>query len=261
VKLQVLSSGSKGNATLVRVDELRLLVDAGLPMGALVERLEAARVPFDGVDHIAVTHGHLDHARSAGALSKRHKSTVHCAEAVQRNASIRRAKSLATLSPGRPSRPTARRGTGELELSAVALPHDADPTYALRLEAGGRRAVVLTDMGRPDAHVAAALGGAHVLVLEFNHDEGLLASGPYSAALKRRVAGDRGHLSNAQAATMLEALAGPELHTLVLAHLSETNNTPTLALEAAHGALARLGRDDVRVLVASQHEIGPALTV
>ena len=73
MKLRVLSSGSKGNATLIRVDELRLLVDAGLPMTQLNARLEAAQVPFDGVDHIAVTHGHLDHARSSGALSKRHK--------------------------------------------------------------------------------------------------------------------------------------------------------------------------------------------
>jgi phosphoribosyl 1,2-cyclic phosphodiesterase len=260
VRLVTLSSGSKGNATLVQVNELRLLVDAGLSMTELNRRLELARVPFDGVDHIAVTHGHLDHARSAGALSKRHKAVVHCAEAVQRNASIRRAVRLNTLSPGRPALLGDERGSTALSMRAVALPHDADPTYALRLEAAGRCAVILTDMGRPDARVAAELRGAQLLVLEFNHDEGLLAAGPYSAALKRRVAGDRGHLSNAQAAAMLEALAGPELHTLVLAHLSETNNSPTLALEAAHGALARLGRDDVRVLVASQHELGPVLS-
>lgn len=261
MKLQVLSSGSKGNATLVRSGELRLLVDAGLPMAALNARLAAARVPFDGIDHIAVTHGHLDHARSAGALSKRHKAIVHCAAAVQRNASIRRAQRLSTLGPGRPTQLATEKGPEQLELSAVLLPHDADPTYALRLEADGRRAVILTDMGRPDPHVAAALSAAQVLVLEFNHDEQLLANGPYTPALKRRVGGDRGHLSNRQSATMLEWLAGPELHTLVLAHLSETNNTPDLALEVAHATLARLGLGDVRVLVAAQHEVGPLIDV
>ena len=261
MKLQVLSSGSKGNATLVRVDDMRLLIDAGLPMTALNERLDSARVPFDGIDHIAVTHGHLDHARSVGGLSKRHKSIVHCSPAVQRNASIRRAKQVRGLGPGDPSVLEARAGEGRLELTAVHLPHDADPTYALQVESGGRRAVVLTDMGRPDAQVAQRLNDAHVLVLEFNHDRAMLDAGPYSAALKRRVAGDRGHLSNAQAAEMLEALAGPSLHTLVLAHLSEKNNTPELAERAARAVLAELGRTDVEVLIASQHEIGPPIEV
>lgn len=259
--LRVLSSGSKGNATLIRSGELRLLVDAGLSMTALNERLEQARVPFDGIDHIAITHGHLDHARSAGSLSKRHKAVVHCSEAIQRNASLRRAKQLRTLSPGRPAHLTAEGRSGELDLAVVELPHDARPTYAMELAHDGRRAVILTDMGRPDAHVAKRLHGAHVLVLEFNHDVGMLEAGPYSAALKRRVSGDLGHLSNEQAATMLEGLAGPELHTLVLAHLSETNNRPELALDRACGALDALGRSDVRVLVASQHEPGPELEV
>ena len=265
MKLRVLSSGSKGNATLIRVDELRLLVDAGLPMTQLNARLEAAQVPFDGVDHIAVTHGHLDHARSSGALSKRHKATVHCSAAIQRNASVRRAKRFVTIGPGRPSRLESERG-GALDLAAVLLPHDAEPTFAFELRAaergsGERRAVILTDMGRPDPEVARRLAGAHLLVLEFNHDRALLANGPYSPALKRRVAGDRGHLSNDQAARMLDALLGPETHTVVLAHLSEKNNRPELALAAAAEVLEQHGRTDVRLLVADQHAIGPELDV
>ena len=82
-----------------------------------------------------------------------------------------------------------------------------------------------------------------------------------SPELQKRIAGDRGHLSNEQAAAMLGMLAGGELHTVVLAHLSQKNNTPELALEAARGALARRGRSDVRVLVASQHAVGENLEV
>jgi phosphoribosyl 1,2-cyclic phosphodiesterase len=99
------------------------------------------------------------------------------------------------------------------------------------------------------------------LILEFNHDERMLADGPYPVPLKRRVSGDRGHLSNEQAAVMLTAMAGPELHTLVLAHLSATNNTPELALEAAHGALEQAGLEHVEVLVATQDEVGPNLKI
>ena len=81
------------------------------------------------------------------------------------------------------------------------------------------------------------------------------------SARRGRIAGNAGHLSNAQAADMLRDLIGPELHTLVLAHLSETNNTPELARAAAAEVLAELGREDVTVLVASQDEVGPNLEV
>ena len=94
-----------------------------------------------------------------------------------------------------------------------------------------------------------------MLVVESNHDVELLIRGPYSAELKRRVLGPRGHLSNDQAADLIEALAGPRLHTLVLAHLSEKNNTPAHAIEAARRGLARIGRADVEVVVALQHAL------
>jgi phosphoribosyl 1,2-cyclic phosphodiesterase len=151
--------------------------------------------------------------------------------------------------------------SGGLRYTAVPLPHDAVPTVAYRLEHQGRRAVIVTDMGKPSAEVARQLGAANVLVLEFNHDPTLLRNGPYAEPLQRRIRGNAGHLSNGQAADMLRLMASDELHTLVLAHLSESNNTPELALAAARSALAGLGLGHVRILVASQHEIGPNLPV
>ena len=144
---------------------------------------------------------------------------------------------------------------------AVKIPHDVDPTVALRVDHGERSVAVITDMGRPDAAAVERLANTDVLVLEFNHDPELLAAGPYSDALKRRICGGAGHLSNAQAAELLAALAGPRLHTLVLAHLSLTNNRPELAVAAARGALEELGRPEVRVVVAAQDEPGPVLDV
>ena len=157
--------------------------------------------------------------------------------------------------------PITRPDGTPIRILAVPLPHDCDPTVAFALEQGGRKAVILTDMGRPDDTVARLLHGAHVLVLEFNHDRDMLDNGPYPPPLKKRVAGDRGHLSNDQAAEMLKRLASANLHTLVLAHLSEKNNTPELALDVAQRTLKELGLAHVRVLVASQHEIGENLAV
>jgi phosphoribosyl 1,2-cyclic phosphodiesterase len=148
---------------------------------------------------------------------------------------------------------SSERGDDVLLATPVGIPHDCDPTVAYRLEHRGRVAVVLTDMGRVDDAVARALHGAHVLVLEFNHQPELMETSPYPPVLRKRILGDRGHLSNAQGAAMLERMASENLHTLVLAHLSTKTNTPERALEAAQAALERLGiAHRVRVIVARQ---------
>lgn len=259
--LQILASGSEGNSTLIRGGEATLLVDAGLTKAGMEGRLEAARLPVGAVDHVVVTHGHLDHARAAGAIARRERATLHCAESILSHPAARRSPRLAAIPIGHEFDLTARQGGDSLRMTPVLLPHDCDPTLAFRIEHAGRVAVILTDMGRPSAEVAEQLRGAHVLVLEFNYDPDLMRIGPYPAVLQKRITGDRGHLSNEQAAEMLERLAGPELHTLVLAHLSQKTNRPDIALDVAHRTLARLGLSHVQRIVASQHEVGVSLAV
>ena len=258
--LRVLSSGSEGNSTLVRAGETNLLVDAGLTLAEMESRLEAARVPCGRIGHVLVTHGHLDHARSAGGVARKARATLHAPENILRHPSVRRARALATIPIGRAFEVGGTNGDA-VHVLPVPLPHDCDPTVAFRIEHQGRVAAILTDMGRPSEEVARALEGVHVLVLEFNYDTEMMRRGPYTPALKKRITGDRGHLSNEQAAEMLGMLASLDLHTIVLAHLSRTNNTPELALEAARDSLARAGRPDVRVLIASQDEVGESLAV
>lgn len=266
--IQVLGSGSAGNAVLVRAGELNLLVDAGLPIDELERRLMAARLPPHRLDAIVLTHGHLDHARSAGLLSKKCGARVYCNEALMSNAALRRARAMHVVPVGGTLTIHARRDSAhasvlddELRLQAIALPHDAEPTLAFRLEHGGRAAAICTDMGHPERAAAQSLAGVHWLMLEFNHDAQMLARGPYTSALKRRVSGPRGHLSNAEAAEVLRWAIAPELGTLVLAHLSTTNNRPELALASARAVLTEAGRSDVRLLVAEQERVGPLLEV
>lgn len=259
MQVVVLGSGSKGNCLLVRCGESSTLVDAGLGPRTLRERLSEARLGPRAIDHVIVTHGHLDHSRSAGTTARREDATVHCAPSLHSHRGVLRAPRLGTLSIGGETRLLAR--GEELCVRAVRIPHDCDPTVALRLEHQGRALVVLTDMGRPDREVARHLGSAHVLVLEFNHDERLLRAGPYTEALKARILGDAGHLSNDQAAQQLRLMHSPDLHTLVLAHLSEHNNRPDLALTLARETLADLGRSDVRVVLAEQGRISDPIAV
>lgn len=261
MRLQVLSSGSEGNSALVRAGELAVLVDAGLGKAEMEARLDEARLAPGAIEHVLVTHGHLDHARSAGAIARRERATLHCAASMMTHASARRSKRLSAIPVNTKFELTSANGGEALRVTPVEIPHDCDPTVAYRFEHEGRVAVILTDMGRPDEGVARALHGAHVLVLEFNHDPTMMETSPYPAVLRKRILGDRGHLSNAQGARMLERLASEHLHTLVLAHLSQKTNTEALALEEAHGALERLGLSRVRVLVARQHAALESLTV
>lgn len=250
MRVQPLGSGSKGNSTLVRAGETNLLIDLGFSARRAYQLLEECRVLPQSVEHLLVTHGHLDHTRGAGTFARKTGAEVVCVEAIMRNTALVRAKRFRRLPVGG----TVYLGTSDdpLGVTALKIQHDADPTVALELVHRERRLSFVTDMGLPDAGVAERLANPSVLVLEFNHDAEMLANGPYPEALKRRISGPGGHLSNAEAAWMLERMVGDDLHTLVLAHLSENNNTPELAREAAEATLRRAGRSDVNVIVAEQ---------
>jgi hypothetical protein len=142
----------------------------------------------------------------------------------------------------------------QLWVTPIALPHDAAAPVAYRFEErtaqGSVHAAIVTDLGAVPRGVIDALQGLDLLVLEFNHDLRMLLEGPYPWPLKQRIRGGRGHLSNAQAAGLLARLCHPGLQQVVLAHLSEHNNTPTLARDAAEAVLTR-ARSGARLQIGS----------
>ncbi|MEC8513477.1 MAG: MBL fold metallo-hydrolase [Planctomycetota bacterium] len=251
----MLGSGSRGNSALLSADETLILLDAGLPIRQLADRLAGARIGHRGIDHVVVTHGHLDHSRSAGIIAKRHDATLFCADRYFHHRAFSRAPEKRQLPDSGRIELEARPGSDPSPVvRTIRVPHDCDPTLALGIEHRDRHLSLVSDMGEPREDVASTLKDPHVLLLEANHDLEMLRSGPYPQALKDRVSGSHGHLSNDQMAIMLTRMVGPRTHTVVLIHLSEKNNSPELALDAARAALTRLGRPEVRVLVAAQHE-------
>jgi len=121
----------------------------------------------------------------------------------------------------------------------IALSHDAADPVAFALEKEGEKVGCVTDLGRPTDRVLQGLSKCHILLLEFNHDPQMLQNGPYPTLLKQRVSSGHGHLSNQEAGKLLEAVLHPELRHLFLAHISQVNNLPQLALLAAEEVLRR----------------------
>ncbi|HZF54838.1 MAG TPA: MBL fold metallo-hydrolase [Polyangiaceae bacterium] len=243
MRVFILASGSSGNATLFESKGTRVLVDAGIGPRTLERKLGEAGA--SGLPHaIVVTHGHGDHLGSYSKIGAKLGIPVFMTESTARFASPGGEIDLRYYSPRQPF------SIGALTLSPLPLPHDA-AQVALVIGDGERSAAIATDLGEVPPALPDHLAGCEVVLIESNHDVEMLQRGPYPSFLKRRVLSARGHLSNAQTHTLLRAL-GPRAHTVVLMHLSKTNNRPDIALDSAHDALA--GRR-VRVQVAPA--IGP----
>jgi len=255
MRLVPLGSGSTGNATLVEFEKTRLLVDAGLSARALGQRLLAAGVEPGSIDWILLSHEHGDHVRGVERFSALHRVPVLCSLATLEAMDCSR-KHLAAWSP----LPEAGRiDLGRVGIEPFPVPHDAARPVGFVLHGEGLRVGMATDLGHATTLVRERLRGCHVLMLESNHDDGMLLNGPYPWHLKQRVSGREGHLSNAEAAALLREVVDDACQAVVLAHLSEKNNRPALARDCAARALAGAGRHRVAMRVAAGRRATPAV--
>jgi phosphoribosyl 1,2-cyclic phosphodiesterase len=234
---------------VVEAASTRILIDAGVGPRVLANRLGAAGVEPGSVQAILLSHGHADHVHGAARFSKRWGVRVEASTGTLEEARISRddVSELRVLYPER------ERHIGPLRITAVQTPHDSRAPMAFLVglaDEAGEQLAFVTDLGHMPEDLAARLRGCRALVLESNHDITMLRDGPYPWRLKERILGVAGHLSNAQAARFLRRDLGPECRTVILAHLSRTNNHPEVARMEAERALAQAGRSDVELHVA-----------
>jgi phosphoribosyl 1,2-cyclic phosphodiesterase len=250
MKVWVLGSGSRGNAVVIDDDRTRILIDAGFSARELKRRLGVAGIAPESIEAVIITHEHSDHSCGAARAARRWQWSVHATAGTAAELPALQAADVRTFDAG------ATLTFGSMTVLTVSTSHDAsDPIAVVATDtASGARAAVVTDLGRETLHLRSVLREVEVLVLESNHDEVMLAHGPYPISVQRRIASSTGHLSNRESSALARACAHSGLQHLVLAHLSEKCNTPDHALAAASAALAR-SRFRGRVSAAAQDSV------
>lgn len=252
----VLASGSKGNCIYVSGGGASLLVDAGLSARELVARMQRAGIEPESIQAVLFTHDHVDHYRGIEVFSRKYPVRLFANEGT-----------AAGIELGCPK--LAREWEifetascfeiGGLRVEAFTVPHDAADPVGFVFDDGASRLCLATDLGQATPLVCAKLAQCHAAILESNHDYDMLMQSERPWPLKTRIAGHSGHLSNDDAAALLCSSVPAQLHTLLLAHLSEECNTPALALNTMRQALRSAGREDVRVEVMSQTQVSARL--
>jgi phosphoribosyl 1,2-cyclic phosphodiesterase len=235
VKLCVLGSGSRGNAILMQSGDTRVLVDAGFAPRTLARRLHSIGVAPESIQAVVLTHEHTDHSKGIAAGSAKWGWSVFATAGTQTECGLLEEFGANTIIPGVDFQ------IGDINIQAVRISHDASEPVAFVAtgQSTGVRAAFVYDLGVVTQSLQRALDRVDILVLESNHDGEMLRNGPYPAMLKRRIGGREGHLSNLDASVAAIECAHGGMSHIVLAHLSETNNTPQKATETMRLALRR----------------------
>lgn len=235
MKFASLGSGSRGNALIVSSAESNILIDCGLSLKALTESLSRIGMELSDLHAVFITHEHSDHIKGLRSFAKRSTAPIFMTYGTAYAADWLAFENINLVSDQKNVK------FGPFEVMPVVVPHDArEPCqYVVSVENHSnslaptkKQLGVLTDLGSSSPHVVDAYAQCDALVLECNHDVSMLENGPYPPSLKSRVLGDWGHLSNVQARNILAEVQSENLQWLVLAHISQQNNSENLAIEA-----------------------------
>ncbi len=245
MEMIVLASGSKGNAIYMESGATSVLIDAGLSAREIERRLGMLGKTAEALAGIIVSHEHTDHIRGVGPLARRFNVPVYITESTYRTAE----RALMTLPQISWIDSETPFEIGAFWFSPFLISHDAVEPLGFTLTDGTLRIGIATDLGIVTQLVRENMRGSHVAVVEFNHDPDMLMEGPYPWDLKQRIRGRKGHLSNPTASKFVETIFHADLEKVVLAHLSETNNTPDSARDCL---MRQVGRrvDPEQVVVA-----------
>lgn len=231
IRILPIGSSSSGNSMLILINGSCILIDVGMSCRSISNVLKVNGLSIQNIDAVLITHTHSDHVRGLNTLLKKYTGPIFMSDVTRANLLLtERADVLpyycpVEILPG-------------LSVTAFPTSHDCPGSAGFILETPVLRFGYATDLGVMTDSILSLLSGCIGVVIESNHDIAMLASGPYPAPLKKRILSDQGHLSNAACASAIDILVSQGTRHFLLAHLSEENNLPHLALQSAITALA-----------------------
>lgn len=239
MKVCTLASSSKGNCILVFTENTKILIDIGVTLSYVEERLEKLNINPAEIDAILNTHEHIDHTKNIGAFMRKYGTPLYAHVDGYDKLTTKLGKFDANqvfLFEDFPFK------IGDFVIRAFKLPHDATSCVGFTFEENGNRFSIATDLGYVDDEILSNLMGSKLVILESNHDEKMLLNNPkYPYLLKQRILGKSGHLSNKLCAETILKLINGGVKQVLLAHLSEENNTPELAYNTSREYLEGFG--------------------
>lgn len=245
MKVKVLASGSKGNCTLIKTERLNILIDIGITYQQLASELEKMNLTPKDLTAILITHTHSDHIKGLTALVKKTNLKVYALEEMVEELS----KKIPLDNIFLYKKPLELE---DLKINLIRISHDVEGVGFI-IEHKNHSLVYITDTGYINRKYLPMMKNKDVYIIESNHDEEMLMEGPYPYILKQRVISDKGHLSNKTTAEYLLESVGEKTKKIVLAHISENNNTEELALKTTKELLEENGiyKD---IILAKQYE-------
>ena len=246
LQLLPIASGSTGNCILVDLDGHRILIDLGVTAKALSAALDTNGYGWDDIDAVLISHSHSDHVKGLEVCMKRISAPIYTSGTTRDTLMLDRALILpytekVEILPG-------------IRVTAIRTSHDCPGSVGFLIESALCRLGYLTDLGVIPESTMELLFGCDCIVIESNHDEQMLRYGRYPVHLKRRILSDHGHLSNTDASAAIARFAEHGTKHFFLAHLSQENNLPSLALDCARRATAGMDAS-IRVFPVSGTEI------
>jgi len=262
IKFCSLFSGSSGNSLYIEANGTKILIDAGLSGKRIIHALNSIGEQPSEISAVLVTHEHSDHIRGVGILSRKFNIPVYANEktwdAMGTQIGPINADNMRCFTTGKEFE------IGNLCIKPFPIPHDASEPVGFNFFAENKKVTTATDIGHITKEVLESLIGSDLVLLESNHDIEMLKVGPYPWPLKRRILGDRGHLSNEMAGKVAVHMAQRGTRKFLLGHLSKENNFPELAYQTVYNALSeqkiKVG-SDVTLEVAMRDYTGSVITL
>ena len=243
--VSVLSSGSKGNTTFIQTNNTKILIDAGNTSKYILEKLNEINVDPTTIDAILITHTHIDHVKGLPVLLKKINPCVYITQKMLKELEYLENYSIIN---------TDKIKIKDLDIDVIKTSHDTEDSVGYIVNNDDKSIVYITDTGYINQKYFNILSNRNVYIMESNHDIEMLNNSKYPFALRQRILSDKGHLSNYDSAKYISKFIGSKTKYVLLAHLSEENNTEELALETLDKRLKKEKIAIDNIIIAKQNQ-------